>query len=180
MSQFFTKILAIALLSSTSAVAVNASPVADSPTPPAPAIGDRHNGYIGIGSAIGLGGNTTALGTGGLAILSKVRFSDNFSLHDATVVFGGGAATSMIIVSADLPIRDDTGRTIVSPFIGGGAMLRYNRGLSISPAVSGGIDLPLTPDFTGTLRLNAGFPSDRPADVGILVGVGYNVGARTQ
>lgn len=180
MSQFFAKILTLTLAILSSAVAVNASPITDPSVPPSPEIGDRNNGYIGIGSAIGLSGNTTALGTGGLAILTKVRFSDNFSLHDATVIFGGGAATSMIIVSADLPILDSTGRTIVSPFIGGGVMLRYAEGLSIAPAVSGGIDLPLTQDFTGTLRLNAGFPSARPADVGILVGVGYNVGARTK
>jgi hypothetical protein len=180
MSQFFTKIFSLTLAILTSAVAVNASPIKDPSVPPAPEIGDRNNGYIGIGSAIGLSGNTTALGTGGFAILSKLRFSDNFSLHDATVVFGGGAATSMIIVTADLPILDDSGRTIVSPFIGGGVMLRYAEGLSIAPAISGGIDLPISSDFTGTLRLNAGFPSNRNADVGVLVGVGYNVGARTK
>ena len=136
----------------------------------------QNNGYIGIGSAIGLGGNTTALGTGGVTILTKVRFSDNVSLHDATVLFGGGAATSMIIVSADFPIRNAAGQTMFSPFIGGGAMLRYAEGLYLSPAISGGIDLPISRDFTGTVRINAGFPNNRRADVGLLVGAGYNFG----
>jgi hypothetical protein len=176
MSQYLTKILQIVLCSLAAVGTVSASPATAQPVPPAEAIGYQNNGYIGIGGALGLGGNTTALGTGGVAILTKVRFSDNFSLHDATVVFGGGAATSMIIVSADLPIRNDAGRTIVSPFIGGGVMLRYAEGLYISPAVSGGIDLPISADFTGTLRLNAGFPNNRNADVGILVGAGYNFG----
>jgi hypothetical protein len=133
--------------------------------------------YIGIGGGIGLGGNTTALGTGGLAILSKVGFTENLSLHDATILFGGGAATSMIILTADFPIRNDAGQIVVSPFIGAGAMLRYNQGLFISPAISGGIDIPLSRNFTGTVRLNAGFPSDRNADVGILIGAGYNIGS---
>jgi hypothetical protein len=134
------------------------------------------NSYIGIGSAIGLSGNTTALGSGGLVILSKLKFSDNLSLHDATIILGNSAATTMIIVSADFPILNDAGKTIVSPFIGGGAMLRYDRGLSISPAISGGIDVPISRNLTGTLRLNAGFPSNRSADVGILVGAGYSFG----
>ena len=152
-------------------------PVVAESVPPTAESGYQNNGYIGIGSAIGLGGNTTALGTGGVAILTKVRFSDNLSLHDATILFGGGAATSMVIVSADFPIRNNAGQTIVSPFIGGGAMLRYDRGLNISPAISGGIDLPISKNFTGTLRLNAGFPTNSQADVGILAGVGYNFGS---
>jgi hypothetical protein len=133
--------------------------------------------YIGIGGGLGLGGNTTALGTGGLAILSKVGFTENLSLHDATILFGGGAATSMIILTTDFPIRNDAGQIVVSPFIGAGAMLRYNQGLFISPAISGGIDIPLSRNFTGTVRINAGFPSDRNADVGILIGAGYNIGS---
>jgi hypothetical protein len=147
------------------------------PTTAQPKIDRQPTSYIGIGGALGLGGNTTSLATGGLAILSKVGFSDTLSLHDATVLFGNGAATSMVIVTAEFPIRDESGRTIVSPFFGGGAMLRYANGLSIDPALSGGIDLPLSQNLTGTLRLNAGFPKDRPADIGILIGAGYNLGS---
>ncbi|PSB52070.1 hypothetical protein [Chamaesiphon polymorphus] len=176
MSQFFTRFLQLTLCGLTSLAVVNTLPVAAESAPQAENIGYQNNGYIGIGSAIGLGGNTTALGTDGVAILTKVRFSDNFSLHDATILFGGGAATSMIIVSADFPIRNNAGQTIISPFIGGGAMLRYDRGLLISPAISGGVDIPVSQNFTGTVRLNAGFPDNRNADVGILAGVGYNFG----
>ena len=177
MSKYLTKCLQIALSSLTTLVLVRMQPVAAESVPVSLTSGYQNNGYIGIGSAIGLGGNTTALGTGGIVILTKVRFSNNLSLHDATILFGGAAATSMIIVSADFPIRNDEGKTIVSPFIGGGAMLRYDRGLSISPAISGGIDLPISKNFTGTIRLNAGFPNNRNADVGILAGVGYNFGS---
>jgi hypothetical protein len=132
-------------------MAVSGSPVAAESAPLLENIGYQNNGYIGIGSAIGLGGNTTALGTGGVAILTKVRFSDSFSLHDATILFGGGAATSMVIVSADFPIRNDAGQTIV--------------------------DIPVSKNFTGTVRVNAGFPDRRQVDVGILAGIGYNFGS---
>lgn len=150
-------------------------PVSAQPNSPIKDIGVP-NSYIGIGSGLGLSGNTTALGSGGLVILSKLKFSDHLSLHDATIILGNSAATSMIIVSADFPILNDGGKTIISPFIGGGAMVRYDRGLSISPAISGGIDVPISRNLTGTLRLNAGFPSNRNADVGILVGAGYSFG----
>jgi hypothetical protein len=142
---------------------------------PLPTIGGGGS-YIGIGGAIGLGGNNSALGTGGLTILTKVGFSENLSLHDATIVFGSSAPTSMIILTADFPIRNSSGETIVSPFIGGGAMLKYSNGVSISPAISGGADISLSKDLMGTVRLNAGFPNDRNADLGLLFGVGYKFG----
>jgi hypothetical protein len=156
-------------------MAASGLPVAAQPNAPTQAIGVP-NSYIGIGSALGLSGNTTALGSGGLVILSKLKFSDNFSLHDATIILGNSAATSMIIVSADLPILNNSGQTMLAPFIGGGAMVKYDRGLSISPAISGGIDVPISSNLTGTLRLNAGFPSNQNADVGVLVGAGYTFG----
>lgn len=159
--------LAIASILQVLPAAAQSAPPSKSPT-----------SYLGIGSGIGLTGNTTSLGTGGgLAILSKVGFTENLSLHDATVIFGGGAATSMIILTAEFPIRNQAGETVISPFIGGGAMLRYNEGLFISPAISGGIDIPFSQRFTGTVRINAGFPSDRNADIGILIGAGYNIGS---
>ncbi|WP_295616640.1 hypothetical protein [Chamaesiphon sp. GL140_3_metabinner_50] len=171
-SNFFKLVpIGLIILSLTSS-----NPVTAQPAPPTENTNTSIGSYVGIGGAIGLGGNTTSLGSGGVAILSKARFTDNLSLHDATVLFGKSAATSMIILTADFPIRNNAGQTIASPFIGGGAMLRYDRGLYISPAVSGGIDLPLSKDFIGTVRINAGFPSNRSADVGFLVGAGYNFG----
>lgn len=149
---------------------LSASPVAAESDAPV------NRSYIGVGAAIGILDNTTSLGTGGFPILTKVGFSEHLSLHDATILFGNGAPTSMIILTAELPIRNSAGKTIISPFLGGGALLRYQNGISFSPAISGGVDVPLSPDLTGTLRLNAGFPQDRRADLGVLIGVGYNLG----
>jgi hypothetical protein len=160
-------LVAHTILNSAPAMAQSALPIESFQSP---------NSYIGIGGAIGVNGNTTSLGTGGLTVVSKLRFTDNLSLHDATVLFGREAATSMIILSADFPIRNSEGRTIVAPFIGGGAQLRYADGLFVSPAVSGGVDIPMSNNFTGTVRLNAGFPNNRSADVGVIVGAGYTFG----
>jgi hypothetical protein len=175
MSQYFIRCFQLSLCGLIGCISSVGLPVSAQPDPTIKDIGVP-NSYIGVGSALGLSGNTTALGSGGLVILSKLKFSDNLSLHDATIILGNSAATSMIIVSADFPILNNSGQTVISPFIGGGAMLRYDRGLSISPAISGGIDVPISRNLTGTLRLNAGFPSNRNADVGILVGAGYTFG----
>jgi hypothetical protein len=163
----FASLVAHTIVNSVPTMAQSALPIESFQSP---------NSYIGIGGAIGLNGNTTSLGSGGLTVVSKLRFTDNLSLHDATVLFGREAATSMIILSADFPIRNSEGRTIVAPFIGGGAQLRYAEGLFVSPAVSGGVDIPMSSSFTGTVRLNAGFPSNRSADVGLIVGAGYTFG----
>jgi hypothetical protein len=163
----FASLVAYTALNSTPAMAQSALPIESFQSP---------NSYIGIGGAIGVNGNTTSLGSGGLTVVSKLRFTDNLSLHDATVLFGRDAATSMIILSADFPIRNSEGRTIVAPFIGGGTQLRYAEGLFVSPAISGGVDIPMSSNFTGTVRLNAGFPSNRSADVGLIIGAGYSFG----
>jgi hypothetical protein len=178
MSQYFSRLVNLTLGGLISGITLSGFSVAAQSEPTTKNVG-APNSYLGIGGALGLGGNTTALGAGGLAILSKVKSTNNLSLHDATVIFGNGAATTMIILTADFPIHGNSGETIISPFIGGGTMLRYDRGLYLSPAISGGIDIPLSKDFTGTLRLNAGFPSNRNADIGILVGAGYSFGSRS-
>jgi hypothetical protein len=175
MFQYLVRFLKISLSGLTISNALDLPSVTAQSVPSIPTIRERGS-YIGIGGAIGLDGNSTALGTGGLAILTKIGFSDNLSLHDATIVFGGSAPTSMIVLTADFPIRNNAGETIVSPFIGAGAMLRYSNGISLSPAISGGADLSLSKDFMGTVRFNAGFPNDRNADLGFLVGVGYKFG----
>jgi hypothetical protein len=171
----FVSLVAHTILNSAPAIAQSALPIA-SLTPTAIESFQSPNSYIGIGGVIGVNGNTTSLGSGGLTVVSKLRFTDNISLHDATVLFGREAATSMIILSADFPIRNSEGKTIVAPFIGGGAQLRYAEGLFLSPAVSAGIDIPMSNNFTGTVRLNAGFPSNRNADIGVIIGAGYSFG----
>lgn len=145
----------------------------EAPKPVAESI--RQRGYIGVGRSIGLSGNTSALGTGGFSLFSKTVFTDNLSMHNNTVILGTGISSSSSNLTVDFPIRDaDSQQIIVSPFIGGGVMFRNEDGLKIAPHVTGGVDVPLSRNITGTVQLNVGLPSERKADMGLLLGVGYS------
>jgi hypothetical protein len=64
---------------------------------------------------------------------------------------------------------------VFTPFIGAGIVTYYNNGMTIGPHLTGGVDVstPLL-NLTGTLRINAGFVSDRQADIGVVFGVGFS------
>jgi hypothetical protein len=131
--------------------------------------------YIGLGGTIGLSGNNTALGTGGLAILSRKVFNDLLSIHSNNVVFGSAIPSSSNALTLNFPIRDSTTQEIVvSPFLGAGIQLRNIDGLYISPLAVGGVDIPLNKSLTGTIRLEAAFPNTGNTDMGVSIGIGYN------
>ncbi|MEQ9667956.1 hypothetical protein [Coleofasciculus sp. G2-EDA-02] len=108
--------------------------------------------YIGVGGNIGLDGEETNLGEGSLVIVSKAGFTENFSLHNA--VMFGDETTTTVALSANFPIKAPvTGQTIVIPFAGGGVLLQPDKDWEADPLVSGGVDIPIPPRFTGTVRL---------------------------
>ena len=129
--------------------------------------------YIGIGGGIGLSNNNqTALGSGGLAILTRTQLTDNLAIHGATVVFGKRPPASTFALTVGVPIRNQSsGRVVAFPFVGGGLLLRTNNGLKVNPLVTTGVDVPLFNDFTATARVSVGFTDN--TDVGLLLGVGY-------
>ncbi|MEQ8973669.1 MAG: hypothetical protein RIE73_25170 [Coleofasciculus sp. C1-SOL-03] len=130
--------------------------------------------YIGAGGNIGLDGEETNLGEGSFVIVSKAGFTDNFSVHNA-VMFGDETTTSLTL-SLNFPIKTPvTGQTIVIPFAGGGVLLQPDDDWEADPLVSGGVDVPIPPRFTGTVRVNVAFPEDDETDVGLVLGVGYNL-----
>lgn len=92
MFQYFVRFLKISLGSLVISIASNPT-LLTAHSAPLSTINERGS-YIGIGGAIGLNGNTSALGTGGLTILTKVGFTENLSLHDATIIFGSNARFS--------------------------------------------------------------------------------------
>jgi hypothetical protein len=63
---------------------------------------------------------------------------------------------------------------IFTPFLGAGIMAYPGNGTRISPVITGGVDADTPFGLTATLRINAGFVSDRLADIGILFGIGKN------
>lgn len=167
--------ISIALTSCILAQESQAVPSEQSTTTKSVAEVTRQRGYIGVGGTIGLSGNTSALGTGGFSIFSKTIFTGNLSMHNSTVIFGSSISSSSSNFTVDFPIRDaDSQQIILSPFIGGGVMFRNEDGLKIAPHVTGGVDVPLSRNITGTMQLNVGLPSDRKADMGLLLGIGYS------
>ncbi len=131
-----------------------------------------YSNYIGIGGDIGLSGDKTALGSGGLAIFSKTRITDNLSLHSTNVVFGSRTAISTNALTFGVPIRNQSsGQVIAFPFIGGGVLIKGS--FNINGLVVGGVDVPVSQNLTATTQLHVGFP-DGNTEVGLQFGIGYN------
>ena len=131
--------------------------------------------YIGIGGAIGLSGDddSSALGNGGFALLGKTGFSENFALHNASIL--GDKGTSVTALTANFPIRDQkTGAVSVVPFVGAGIAISdlFGDETEVGLALTGGVDVPLSYRWTATGRVAAGFLDDN-TDVSLLLGVGY-------
>jgi hypothetical protein len=130
--------------------------------------------YIGIGGTIGLSGSTSALGTSGFSILSKTTLTDLLAIHGNTIVFGSATAASTNALTLNFAIRDDSQEIIVSPFFGAGILTRNDGAFFIDPLLVGGFDIPIGKTFTGTFRIQAGFPNTGKADLGLSAGIGYN------
>lgn len=133
-----------------------------------------YSNYIGIGGEFGLSGDRTALGSGGLAIFSKSRITNNLSIHSTNVVFGSRTATSTTALTFGIPIKNKlSGQVLVFPFVGGGVLTRNIDGLKIDGLVVGGVDVPVSEKLTATAQVHVGFPGG-DTDVGLQFGVGYS------
>jgi hypothetical protein len=130
--------------------------------------------YIGIGGNIGIGGET-ALGDFGFTVFSKIGLSRRFSVRPA-VVFSGDTDI-LLPLTFDFPIQAEPFERInLAPYAGAGVIITTNSDSNIGLLLSGGVDLPISEQFTATAGLNLGFNTDT-VGVGIILGVGYNFGA---
>jgi hypothetical protein len=129
--------------------------------------------YIGIGGNIGIGGET-AIGEFGFAVFSKIGLTQRFSIRPAIVV--SGDADILIPLTFDFPIQAEPfERVNFAPYVGAGAIITTSDDSTVGFLLTGGVDLPLTEQFTATAGLNLGFNTDT-VGVGLIVGVGYNFG----
>lgn len=129
--------------------------------------------YIGIGGNIGIGGET-AIGEFGFAVFSKIGLTQRFSVRPAIVV--SGDADILIPLTYDFPIQAEPFERInLAPYVGAGAIITTSDDSTVGLLLTGGVDLPLTEQFTATAGLNLGFNTDT-VGVGLIVGVGYNFG----
>lgn len=130
--------------------------------------------YIGVAGNIGIGGGDSALGDGNFAVISKVGLTRGFSVRPSAV-FGDNTAI-LIPVTYDFSLEsvDDpfSEPLAIAPYVGAGVAIKTNNDAAVAFLLSGGVDFPLTPQFTATAAINAGFFDQ--TDIGLLVGVGYN------
>lgn len=128
--------------------------------------------YIGVGGNIGLS-DGTALGDGSFAIISKIGLTDTLSLRPSVLL--GNDATFLIPITYDFTVRtsdDPFENTRFAPYLGGGALISTGNNSNVGFLLTGGIDIPLSREFTATAAVNVGFTENR-TPVGIMLGVGY-------
>jgi len=129
--------------------------------------------YIGIGGNLGFGGDS-ALGDGSFAIISKIGLTNNFSVRP-TVLFRD-ELTFLVPVTYDfvsqnaVEVSDDFVIT-AAPYAGAGVIVSTGDNGNFGFLITGGVDVPISTNFTATAGLNIGFIDG--AEVGLLVGVGY-------
>lgn len=128
--------------------------------------------YIGIGGNIGLTGDS-GLGDSGFAVFSKIGLTRNFSVRPSAIFSND---TDFIIpVTFDFPVQAQPFQRInFAPYVGAGVLISTDGDNNIGLALTGGVDVPISNQFTATAGLTAGFSDN--TNLGIMVGIGYNFG----
>lgn len=129
----------------------------------------RGPSYIGVAGNIGFGGDTT-LSEGAFAVISKIGITRTLSLRPAALI--GDDVMFLIPVTVDFPAQGvQETRFSVAPYVGGGVAISTGDDSTIGALITGGVDVPLSSQFTATAAVNVGFVDE--TEVGLLVGVGY-------
>ncbi|MFN6485209.1 MULTISPECIES: hypothetical protein [unclassified Nostoc] len=129
--------------------------------------------YLGIAANIGLSGGDTSLGDGNFAVVSKIGLTNSISVRPSAVF--GDNTTVLLPITYDFSFKSADAFSeplAIAPYVGVGAAYKTGDDSQFAFLVSGGIDVPLSSQFTATAAINAGFFDE--TDVGLLLGVGYN------
>jgi hypothetical protein len=130
--------------------------------------------YLGVAVNIGLSGDgDSSLGDGNFAVVSKIGLTNSISVRPSAVF--GDNTTVLVPITYDFTFKSADAFSeplAIAPYVGVGAAYKTGDDSQFAFLVSGGIDVPLTPQFTATASVNAGFFDE--TDVGLLLGVGYN------
>ena len=126
--------------------------------------------YIGIGGNIGLSGDTT-VGDGSFAVISKVGLTNYLSVRPSALIEDD--AVFLVPLTVDF-FQDEVPNAefSIAPYLGGGLAISTGRDDTVGALISGGLDVPLSSEFTANAGVNVTFIDD--TDVGLLLGVGYN------
>lgn len=142
-----------------------------------PAPGRRTRGgssYVGLGVNVGLSGDT-GLGDASLMIISKIGLTNSLALRPGVIL--GDDPLILLPVTYEFSIRraealEEALR--IAPYIGAGVTISTAEDDDIGLLLTGGIDVPLSSQFTANAGLNVGIASE--TDIGLSVGIGYNFG----
>ncbi len=129
--------------------------------------------YLGVAANIGLSGGDTSLGDGNFAVVSKIGLTNSISVRPSAIF--GDNTTVLLPITYDFTFKSADAFSeplAIAPYVGVGAAYKTGDDSKFAFLVSGGIDVPLTSQFTATAAINAGFFDE--TDVGLLLGVGYN------
>ena len=132
--------------------------------------------YIGVAANIGISGGGSSLGDGNFMVFSKVGLTNTISVRPSAVL--GDNTVILVPVTYDFnfqPAADPFSEPLaIAPYVGAGAAIKTGDSSEVALLLSGGIDVPITPQFTATAAVNAGFFDQ--TNVGLMLGVGYNFG----
>ena len=140
--------------------------------PEVPIIGG--SSYIGIAGNIGVDGET-ALGDGSFMVISKIGLTNNISVRPSVLL--GDDTAFLVPLTYDfsiLPIDAFSNALRLSPYLGAGVAISTGDEDDIGPMVTAGVDYGISSQFTATAAVNVGILDD--ADVGVMIGIGYNFG----
>ncbi|MCY7323966.1 MAG: hypothetical protein LH660_19745 [Phormidesmis sp. CAN_BIN36] len=129
--------------------------------------------YVGVGGNIGIGSGDTALGEGSFAVISKIGLLRSFSVRPSLLF--SGDVTILLPITYDFSFGEGPTETLgfsAAPYVGIGAAISTGDGADVALLLTGGVDVPISSQFTATAAVNATVTGE--AAIGILVGVGYN------
>ncbi|MEH2106571.1 hypothetical protein [Nostoc sp.] len=129
--------------------------------------------YVGVAANIGLNGGDSSLGDGNFAVVSKIGLTNSISVRPSAVF--GDNTTVLVPITYDFTFKsaDAFSEPLpIAPYVGVGAAYKTGDDSKFAFLASAGVDVPLTPQFTATAAINAGFFDQ--TDIGLLLGVGYN------
>lgn len=128
--------------------------------------------YVGAGGNIGLTGES-AIGDNGFALFSKIGLTRVLSVRPM-VVFANDT-DFFIPITYDFPIAAEPFQRInIAPFVGAGIIISTNSGSNIGASLTGGVDIPISSNFTAVGSVSVGFVDS--TSVGLLLGIAYNFG----
>ncbi|OLP20301.1 hypothetical protein BST81_00755 [Leptolyngbya sp. 'hensonii'] len=109
------------------------------------------------------------LGQGSFAILSKIGLLEYLSVRPTVLI--ADTVTVLVPVTLDFPIGDGPVHR-VTPYVGLGLGIFTQDRTAVDLILTGGLDVPLSPELTATTAVNASVTG--VTSLGLLLGIGYS------